>query len=123
MHIQAAEGNEYQICPRCDRLCNTIKSYRGALRFHDDDEVEGSPRDITPTPSVGSSKRHKNKCGRVSKGRDALGFEPHTKDSTWITRSDYDDEFPLVPSAKTAALKALLLQGFSEAPTDKVNFI
>lgn len=120
--MQAAEGNEYQVCPSCDRVFHTTKPYKGALRFLDDDEIEGNPCDNTPTPSVGSSKRSRNNHVGTSKGRDALGFEPVTKDSTWITRSDYDDDFQLTPSAKTAALKALLLQGFDEAPTDKVSF-
>lgn len=40
--------------------------------------------------------------------------------SSWVTKSDHDDNFPLVPSAKTTALKATLLAGFNEAPTDKV---
>lgn len=59
--------------------------------------------------------------GIRSKGIDALGFEPFTKDSTWVTKSDYDPDFPLIPSAKTTALKALLLKGFQEAPDDKVR--
>ena len=51
---------------------------------------------------------------------DVLGFEPFTEDGTWVTISDYDTNFPLVPSAKTTALKALLLKGFDDAPDDKV---
>lgn len=58
--------------------------------------------------------------GIKSKGLDALDFEPFAKDDTWVTRSDYDPKFPLIPSAKTTALKALLLKGFEEAPDDKV---
>ena len=66
----------------------------------------------------GSTRRHGG-----SKGRDAMDFEPASKDSTWIARSDYDPSFPLAPSAKTTALKAILLKGFIDAPLDKVNFL
>lgn len=69
------------------------------------------------TTNVKSRRTH----GVISKGLDALDFEPFTKDNTWVTRSDYDPNFPLIPSAKTTALKALLLKGFEEAPDDKVR--
>jgi hypothetical protein len=89
----------------------------------DDDNMDGG------SDAPRSNKRHKSSHGGVSKqglslskGVDALGFEPLTKDSTWVTRSDSDPDFPLVPSAKTTALKALLLKGFEEAPLDKVCF-
>jgi hypothetical protein len=89
----------------------------------DDDNMDGGSDATRP------SKRHKSSHGglskqerSLSKGVDELGFEPSTKDSTWVTRSDHDPDFPLVPSAKTTALKALLLKGFEEAPLDKVCF-
>ena len=49
-----------------------------------------------------------------------MDFEPSTGDSTWVARSDWDREFPLAPSAKTTALKSILLKGFVDAPLDKV---
>lgn len=52
-----------------------------------------------------------------------MGFEPYTAHSTWLTHSDRDPNFPLVPSAKTAALKSVLLKGFTEAPLDKVRIV
>jgi hypothetical protein len=52
-----------------------------------------------------------------------MGFEPFTKE-TWITKSDNPSGvFPLAPSAKTAALKSILLKGFVEAPLDKVSLL
>lgn len=59
----------------------------------------------------------------ISKGRDLRGFEPMTKDSSWIELSDIDEDFPLTPSSKTTALKSLLLKGFEEAPLDKVRIL
>ena len=122
MHEQAAGGNDYEVCPSCDYIFQIAKPYKSALGFDDDDQIEDSPQNSTPTASVCRNKRSKNNHGGVNKGRDALGFEPLTKDSTWVSQSDHDVDFPLAPSAKTAALKALLLQGFNEAPTDKVGY-
>jgi SNF2 family DNA or RNA helicase len=52
-----------------------------------------------------------------------MGFEPFTKE-TWITKSDNPSgDFPLAPSAKTTALKSILLKGFVEAPLDKVSLL
>jgi hypothetical protein len=52
-----------------------------------------------------------------------LGFEPSAI-GTWITKSDDPSKnFPLAPSAKTTALKSILLKGFVEAPLDKVSFL
>ena len=52
-----------------------------------------------------------------------MGFEPFTKE-TWITKSDNrSGDFPLAPSAKTTALKSILLKGFVEAPLDKVSLL
>lgn len=89
--------------------------------------MDSSPSPAQESESSARNKRHKSSKshanrprGMESKGLDALGFEPFTKDSTWVTRSDHDPNFPLIPSAKTTALKALLLKGFEEAPDDKV---
>lgn len=102
------------------------------LEIPDDDNMDSDLGQIQESEgsSRGSNKRHKSYSsnshagrsrGIPSKGMDALGFEPFTKDSTWVTKSDYDPNFPLIPSAKTTALKALLLKGFEEAPDDKVR--
>lgn len=69
------------------------------------------------------SAEDEERIHKFSKGRDLLGFEPGIGDSTWVTKSDSDEGFPLTPSTKTTALKALLLKGFDDAPTDKVCFI
>lgn len=99
-----------------------MEPYR-ELQMPDDDNMDGG------SDSPRSNKRQKSShggCGShekaMSKGADALGFEPSTRDSTWVSRSDTDPDFPLVPSAKTMALKALLLKSFEEAPLDKVCF-
>jgi hypothetical protein len=66
----------------------------------------------------------KNNNNIFSKGRDALGFEPGLNTGeAWVSRSDWDADFPLTPSGKTTALKAVLLKGFVEAPLDKVSFL
>ncbi len=49
-----------------------------------------------------------------------MGHEPYTADSTWITRSDTDPNFPLAPSSKTVALKSMILKVMMNAPLDKV---
>lgn len=87
----------------------------------DDDQ---SPEDDDDSPQrKGSRSRSKNSKGQhgTCKGKDAMGFEPQTKDSTWIHKSDNDSSFPLTPSTKTIALKAILLRAFAEAPLDKVS--
>ncbi|PQE14945.1 dna repair rad5 protein [Rutstroemia sp. NJR-2017a WRK4] len=123
LHDQVQEADvddSFNVCPHCDCIFSTTEPYR-ELDMPDDDNMDGGS-DVTRP-----SKRHKSSHGgfskqerSLSKGVDELGFEPFTKDSTWVTRSDHDRDFPLVPSAKTAALKALLLKGFEEAPLDKV---
>jgi hypothetical protein len=78
-------------------------------------------------PSRGNKRQKTGRNGnggdRGSKGKDMMGFEPATKDTTWITKSDHDPSFPLTPSTKTAALKAILLKGFADAPMDKVYLV
>jgi len=110
-----------------------LRPYKGAYEDEGEDDDESSPE----TSAVGSQSdrqssprnirgaQSKKKLGKKynSKGLDALGFEPSTKDSTWVHQSDVDPDFPLAPSAKTTALKAILLKGFIEAPTDKVSFV
>jgi len=114
-------------------LFQEAKPYKD-LRIQDDDNMDnGSPSSQSSTfrSSSGSSKRQKKdkngdshyKDQRLSKGRDALGFEPSTlgDKSNWVSKSDTDPNFPLIPSAKTTALKATLLKSFDEAPLDKVS--
>jgi hypothetical protein len=75
----------------------------------------------TGTPAAGKPKKFKE-THKGTKGKDASGFEPHTSHSEWLEMSDlHSEQFPLTASAKTTALKALLLKGFMEAPFDKVN--
>lgn len=100
----------------------------GGRREHDDDDTDDMDRE-TPRPQKkkgrkGNAKRTaNNNNGVFSKGQDALGFEPGLgTGEAWVSRSDWDVDFPLVPSGKTAALKAILLKGFEEAPLDKVSF-
>jgi hypothetical protein len=123
MHRVAAESDDgYFACPTCDRCFTEAKPYEG-LRLHDDDNMDSAADD---GPSQGSrrsrSKREADRHAPESKGADAMGFEPQTEGFTWVGRSDFDDDFPLVPSAKTATLKAILLKSFQDAPSDKVSF-
>ncbi|ESZ97694.1 hypothetical protein SBOR_1881 [Sclerotinia borealis F-4128] len=127
--IHITEGDDtYNVCPKCDIIFSSAEPYSD-LEIPDDDNMDSAPSQAqgSESSSRGSSKRHKSSNessgrprGLRSKGIDALGFEPFTKDSNWVTKSDYDPNFPLIPSAKTTALKALLLKGFEEAPDDKV---
>ena len=105
---------DYMICPVCDKMFDKFEplSTNGASFF--DEEDMGS------LSSGGSSRRsNKNKSTHDSKGLDLLGHEPAT-DSTWVPQSDYVEGFALTPSAKTTALKAILLQVFHETD-DKVS--
>lgn len=122
MHHRAAEYEDGNFeCPSCDRLFEHVTPYRGA-HVSDDD---GSPQPSSPSNAASSSSNRgkgKNSTSTsTSKGRDAMGFEPMSEDSTWVQRSDTDADFPLLPSTKTAALKAILLKGFRDAPRDKVS--
>lgn len=87
-----------------------------------DEDEDMSSQGGTPSLRQGSFGSRSSKGRRGGgKGRDLMGIEPVTKCSQWINRSDHDPKFPLTPSAKTTALKAILLKGFTEAPLDKVS--
>jgi hypothetical protein len=102
-------------CPACDRVFEKVTEIESP---EDEGDDMDSDNERTPTPG---KKRQYREPHKNSNGKDATGFEPHTKHSTWLELSDNKpDEFPLTASAKTTALKALLLKGFTEAPFDKV---
>lgn len=94
-----------------------------------DDEGGPSTSNRRRSKSKGKGKGRESqeelepKIDKFSKGRDLMGFEPITNDSTWVSKSDREEGFTLTPSTKTTALKALLLKGFEEAPLDKVGFL
>ena len=96
-------------CPSCNQIF-TETTTREIASDDEDEFNQGNHR---------ARKGKKYLLPAESKGRDALGFEPAVE-SLWLYKSDVDPEFPLAPSAKTAALKATLLKGFEEAPLDKV---
>lgn len=96
-------------CPTCQRIILDVEKVKSGKAISKDDDNDQD--------SVSCKGRGKY----VSKGIDALGFEPATHDSSWITKSDKDPNFPLVPSSKTLALKSILWRGFEEAPLDKVS--
>lgn len=98
--------------------------------LHVGDEDGDEQLDEDEDESAGSSNAVRRRKGKIgsrkkvnpnSKGVDSLGFEPSSTGDTWVSRSDVDPKFPLTPSTKTAALKALLLKWFKEAPMDKVQ--
>ncbi|KAG0646207.1 DNA repair rad5 [Hyphodiscus hymeniophilus] len=118
MNRQAALNGDDDVltCPACEKIFSNFQPYKGLAE--DDDRVESE--DGTPGAQGSRSKKRKtDRYGGGGKGADALGFEPKIKDSTWVDMTD-NDQFPLLPSAKMVALKALLLKGFHDAPTDKV---
>ncbi|KAF7947862.1 hypothetical protein EAE96_008939 [Botrytis aclada] len=124
--VHLSDGDDtFNICPKCDIIFGDAVPYKD-LEIPDDDNMDSGQAQESESSSRSSKRRKTNNDnsrrthGVRSKGLDALDFEPFTKDNTWVTRSDYDPAFPLVPSAKTTALKALLLKGFEEAPDDKV---
>ena len=117
----ALTEEEYMDCPTCDKIFSSFKPFRG-LTDGDEEDVETESQNHTHCNSQGHGKKRKGRHEAADKGADALGFEPKVKDSTWVDKTD-GDSFPLVPSAKMAALKAVLLRGFQEAPTDKVSFL
>lgn len=128
MHRLTAEREEdYLTCPTCERIFTKCEKFRG-FTVADEDSIDEESMDAPESasePGRSQSKRrklgHGQNTSQGSKGRDMLGFEPSVKDSTWVRKSD-GAGFPLVPSAKTAALKSTLLHGFKKAPDDKVCF-
>ncbi len=110
-------------CPECDRVFHkTEKVKRPGDGVSEDNDNDFNPSRSSST-NPNSRERGKGKEKRRdygSKGKDSLGFEPFADDGTWISKSDVDPGFPLSPSSKTTALKALLLKGFEDAPLDKV---
>ncbi|TGO53614.1 hypothetical protein BCON_0120g00110 [Botryotinia convoluta] len=126
MHLSDGDDT-FNVCPKCDIIFTNALPYKD-LEIPDDDGMDSGHNQAQESESSSrATKRRKTNNenfrrthGIKSKGLDALDFEPFTKDNTWVTRSDYDPKFPLIPSAKTTALKALLLKGFEEAPDDKV---
>lgn len=117
---------QYPTCPTCNIIIsgtNLLSRTELGLGQDDDDDASSSQGGRRRGGSAKSAKAKSGKEKRVpkeSKGRDALGFEPYTADSTWIMHSD-DPRFGFTPSAKTTALKAILVKGFMEAPLDKVS--
>jgi hypothetical protein len=125
MHRAAAAGDndDFLICPACEKIFVSFKPYKGP-QVEDEEFMDGESPDSTGPGSGSGSKRKKygnKRDGPRGKGCDKLGFEPQATDSTWVKRSDTDDAFPLAPSAKTVALKSILLKGFEAAPMDKVS--
>ncbi|TGO33394.1 hypothetical protein BHYA_0248g00010 [Botrytis hyacinthi] len=126
MHFSDGDDS-FNVCPKCDIIFTNALPYKD-LEIPDDDGMDSGHNQAQESESSSrATKRRKTNNdnsrrthGIKSKGLDALDFEPFAKDNTWVTRSDYDPKFPLIPSAKTTALKALLLKGFEEAPDDKV---
>lgn len=129
MHEKTAinDIDAYMTCPTCDKIFASFQPYKGP-QVNDDESLDGegleADRNIPGSVGSGGKRKRNNDSfgGSGSKGCDALGFEPKVADSTWVARSDRDG-FPLVPSSKTAALKAILLKGFNDAPMDKVRVI
>ncbi|CZR69452.1 related to protein RIS1 [Phialocephala subalpina] len=122
MQNQVSIGNEYMTCPSCERVfINTEHVRRGQAGISEDDDYErhSATGDNGHAGGSGSTKKGKQATSKYSKGRDALGFEPATGDSTWVAKSDCDADFPLTPSSKTTALKSILLHTFMQAPLDK----
>jgi hypothetical protein len=114
--VNSGNVEDYLSCPECDRMFETIVP----VQAPSDNPRNSSPsRSRTDTP--GKNKKYKE-THKNSKGKDVSGFEPHTPFSQWLEMSDNDPEsFPLTASAKTTALKAILIKGFTDAPFDKVS--
>jgi SNF2 family DNA or RNA helicase len=124
MHQKTAHGDvdDYMTCPACDKIFASFKPYKGP-QANDEDGMEGETVDgdsVSGSSNKGKKRKDRYSGGSGSKGVDALGYEPKVDHSTWVDKSDGND-LPLVPSAKTVALKAILLKGFTDAPTDKVS--
>jgi hypothetical protein len=118
MHNRIASDivEDFLSCPSCDRIFHTITPVHTPA----DDPATPSPSSHSRTGTPSKSKKYRE-THKGTKGKDASGFEPHTMHSEWLEMSDNrPEEFPLTASAKTTALKALLLRGFTEAPFDKV---
>lgn len=110
-------------CPECNRVFHkTEKVKRPGVGVSEDNDNDSHPsRASSANPNSrdkGKGKEKKKENG--SKGKDVFGFEPFAGDCSWVAKSDRDANFPLTPSSKTTALKALLLKGFEDAPLDKV---
>lgn len=104
------------MCPTCDKIYTKLES------VHTNGYSSPDPEDMDTHQSDNGRKSKKRRIEANSKGIDFLGHEPPTE-STWVPKSDHTPNFPLTPSAKTAALKAILLKGFNEAPLDKVSVL
>ncbi|KAK0112612.1 hypothetical protein ONS95_014355 [Cadophora gregata] len=119
-----AQENEYMTCPECNRIFDKTTPVINPL-IDDGDTTSSSSRRRSKNKGKGKGREGQEeidpKKDFFSRGRDLMGFEPMTNDSTWISKSDREPGFVLTPSTKTTALKALLLKGFEEAPLDKVG--
>jgi hypothetical protein len=119
MHQKTALDDDYLTCPFCNKIFVSFKAHKNIPDANDEDAMESASPDASQS-TFPKGKKRKSSYGAQGKGSDALGYEPKVADSTWVDKSDSHD-FPLVPSAKTAALKAILLRSFKEAPTDKAS--
>ena len=107
-------SQQFNTCPTCDKVFENVTPVQSK-----DGVEDNNPPTAGSQSKSSNSKRAKT---RHSKGEDMMGFEPKTKDSSWVSQSDYDDDFPLAPSAKTTALKGMLIEGFTAAPWEKVGY-
>ncbi|PVH71787.1 hypothetical protein DL98DRAFT_613085 [Cadophora sp. DSE1049] len=118
-----AQEADYVTCPECNRIFNQVTPVINPL-IDDNDSASSSGRRRSKSKGKGKGREGQDevepKIDKFSKGRDLMGFEPITNDSSWVSKSDREEGFVLAPSTKTTALKALLLKGFEEAPLDKV---
>ncbi|KAH7309256.1 SNF2 family N-terminal domain-containing protein [Rhexocercosporidium sp. MPI-PUGE-AT-0058] len=120
------QDNDYLTCPECNQMFETMEKV--PLPYLEPQTYSNSRRSKSKSKAKTNGKGKEREISQdqgdgivnFSKGRDLMGFEPVTNDSSWLTKSDRDEGFPLTPSTKTTALKALLLKGFEEAPLDKV---
>lgn len=121
--------DQITVCPYCDNIFTHVHALELPPILRGDDEDVDS---VSPSQSQSQSQSRGKRKGKGrardheaalraadkidSKGKDALGWEPKTPYSNWVSQSDWDPDFPLVPSAKTATVKSLLLKAFREPP-------
>ncbi len=120
---QNLANDQISVCPHCDNIFTHTEALElpPILRGDDEDIDSQSPsqsRGKGKGKGKGKARDHDAALKAAdkidSKGKDALGWEPKTPYSSWVTQSDWDPNFPLVPSAKTTMVKSLLLNAFRE---------
>jgi hypothetical protein len=124
--VEWAVGRGDKDCRDCCRLIGSIQASTASQACYDVDypeQLQPYPLDaITGTTPPRPAKKRKDGIIILrGRGDDINGMQPKaSKKSTFLAESDQDLSASLLPSAKTTAVKDMILDWRRRYPTDKI---